>query len=224
MVIIETPWTTCFLARMLILYLEGLGKDGVIDYKDILSGTDYSHINDPKAFLKDYNNWVPHHVLKRLIQTAEKAAGSKEVTYVAARNYFNLNHSNSLLEIIARLLNNMDQILLCSSLWAKGYTNYLRLQCLKPPVSDRSEVILLSQFGLKVEPMVGNINLIRGNYEGFIGLFDHITSATCTEELSQLKIETIIKEFKGYKIDEREDKLFISETISKKEVAIYNCA
>ncbi|MBI5097390.1 MAG: sigma-54 factor interaction domain-containing protein, partial [Nitrospirae bacterium] len=142
------------------------------------------------------------------------------MTYVAARNYFNLNHSNSLLEIIARLLNNMDQILLCSSLWAKGYTNYLRLQCLKPLVSDISEVILLSQFGLKVEPMMGNINLIRGNYEGFIGLFDHISGATCTEELSQLKIDTIIKEFKGYKIDEREDKLFISETISKKEVAI----
>jgi NTE family protein len=47
----ETPWTTCLLTRMLILYLEWIGKGDEIDYREILSGENrLNPIADPKAF------------------------------------------------------------------------------------------------------------------------------------------------------------------------------
>src|SRR3569832_1557300 len=105
----ESPWTTCFLTRMLILYLEQIGKGKGIDYDRVLKGEDQlDRIDHPKAFLSDHNNWVPHYVLKNLIEAAEKAAGSKEIAYLAAKNYFRSNRSPSFLEIIAYLFDNME--------------------------------------------------------------------------------------------------------------------
>lgn len=214
----ETPWTSCFLTRMLIIHLEQMGKDAAIDYHEVLSGVDYlKRIADPKAFLKDYNNWVPDPVVRNLIQAAEKATGTKEVAYLAAKNYFRTNQAPSLLEIIAKLLNNMEQILLSSNLWAGGYTNYLKLQCVMPSVSEGSEVIFLSHFGLEVEPLPENIHLIRGNYEGFTQLFDDVEDAACIEEISQVKMETLIKDFPNYHIEKREDRLTILDAALKKE-------
>jgi len=216
----QIPWTSCFLTRMLILHLERLGKDAAIDYHRVLEGVDYlKRIADPKAFLKDYNNWVPDQVVRNLIQAAEKATGDKAVAYWAAKNYFRSNETPSLLEIIAKLLNNMEQILLCSNLWAGGYTNYLKLQCFMPSASEGPNVIFLSHFGLNVEPLPENINLIRGNYEGFTQLFDYVGNATCVEEISQVKIENLIKEFGNYHIEKREDRLSVIESGLKKKVA-----
>ena len=209
----ETPWVSCFLTRMIILHLEETGEDSAIDYQAILPGSNpSSRIDDPKGFLKDYNNWVPHHAQVRLIQAAEEAAGSKEVTYLAARNYFKPRQAPSILELIIKLLNNVEQILLYSNLWAGGYTNYMKLQSIKPVETGPSELIILSRYGLNVEPLIGNINLIRGNYEGFTRLFDYVDDTACIEEVSQLKLETIVKEFDGYRLEKSGKRISIVES------------
>lgn len=216
----ETPWTTCFLTRMLVLYLEAIGKDSKVDYRQILDEVNHlTRVDNPKAFLKDYNNWVPHSALKALTHAAEAAAGTKEVTYLAARHYFQSKQEPSFLEIVRKLLNNIEQALFFSNLWATGYANYLKLQCVIPSTFDRPQVTILSQFQSNVEPIIGSINFIRGNYEGFAKLFHQITDATCTEEISQLKIETIVKEFDNYEIEKRGPELIIIESRSRKEVA-----
>ncbi|NOS35590.1 MAG: AAA domain-containing protein [Deltaproteobacteria bacterium] len=209
----ETPWVSCFLTRMVILHLEETGEDSAIDYQAILHGSNPSNrIDDPKGFLKDYNNWVPHHILVNLIQAAEEAAGSKEVTYLAGRNYFRPRQAPSILELIMKLLNNVEQILLYSNLWAGGYTNYLKLQSVKARDTEPSELIILSRFGLNVEPLIGSINLIRGNYEGFTRLFDYVDETACIEEVSQLKLETIVREFDGYRIEKSGERISIVES------------
>jgi transcriptional regulator with PAS, ATPase and Fis domain len=153
-----------------------------------------------------------------LIRSAEKVTGNKEVTYLAARDYFRPHQAPSLLEVIAKLLNNTEQIMLCSNLWTGGYTNYLKSQCLKPSVSNGSELILLSRFGLNAEPWLGSIQFFRGISEGFTKLFDYIEDASCTEEISQVKIETITREFGNYCIKKKSDQLSILESASKKEL------
>ncbi len=215
----EVPWVSCFLTRMLILYLERIGKDRTINYHEILNSADHQNrIDDPKTLLLDYNNWVPHTILKNLIQAAEETTSSKDVTYHAAKNYYLPNHTPSLLEIIAKLFNNVEQILFCSNFFAGGFNNYLKLQCLKPFVPDNWEVVFLSHYDLRVEPIIGSINLIRGNFEGFVQLVEHIEEATCIEELSQLKIETIVKEFSGYTIDAMDDELFVLKANTNKKI------
>ncbi|HLG21589.1 MAG TPA: sigma-54 dependent transcriptional regulator, partial [Candidatus Manganitrophaceae bacterium] len=49
-------------------------------------------------------------------------------------------------------------------------------------------------------------------------LFDCITDAACSEEISQVKIETVAKEFGSYRIEQRNDQLSILENDSKREV------
>lgn len=215
----EIPWASCFLSRMLILYLERIGKDNEIDYHGVFrKAAKPIGMDDPKAFLKDYNNWVPSEVLGSLIRAAEKATGNIEIAYLAAKAYFQTNRAPSLLEIIARLLNNIEHILLCSNLWAGAYTNYLKLQCIRPPDSVESEVIFLSQFGSGVEPLPGNIHLIRGNYEGFTQLFDYVLEAACLEEISQIKLEVLARNFGSYHIKKEKDRLLIIETHSQKPI------
>lgn len=217
----ETPWTTCLLTRMLILYLERIGKGDDVDYREILSGENRLHpIADPKAFLSDHNNWVPHHVLKNLILAAENAAGTKEVTYLAAKGYYKAGYGPSFLEIIAKLQNNMEQALYCSNLWATGFANYFKLQCLTPSGTDRPEAILLSQFGSNVEPILGNFGYIRGNYEGITKLFPVIEEARCIEEVSQLKLQNLTREFGGYQIQKRDGRIAVVENASKREVIV----
>ena len=215
----EIPWASCVTTRTLILYLERIGKDTDIEYQEILSGVGYlDRIEDPKVFLKDYNNWVPIHVLRKLCQTAEKVTGNKEVTYLSARDYCLPHQAPPILEVIVKLSNNIEQIMICSNLWAGGYTNYLKSQCLKPSFSDGSELIYLSRFGLNAEPWLSSIQLLRGFFEGFTKLFDYIEDVSCIEEISQVKIETIIREFGNYHVEKDRDKLSVFDSSSKKEL------
>src|SRR5579884_138593 len=217
----ETPWTTCLLTRMLIHYLERIGKEDQIDYREILSEENRpDRIANPKAFLCDHNNWVPHHILKNLILAAEDASGIKEVTYLAAKDYFQAGYGPSVLEIIAKLQNQMEQALYCSNLWATGFANYFKLQCLAPSEPHFSEAILLSQFGPNVEPIFGNFGFIRGNYEGLTKLFHVIEEARCLEEVSQLKLQNLIREFGGYQIQKKEGRISIIENATKREVIV----
>ncbi|MEE9614421.1 MAG: sigma-54 dependent transcriptional regulator [Thermodesulfobacteriota bacterium] len=219
----ESPWTSCFLTRMIILHLEKTGKDTDVDYSGILESVAPSAaIEDPKTFLKDHNNWIPHHVLKKLVRAAERATGRKDVAYLAARDYFEPGRAPSLLEVIVKLLNDIEQILLYSNLWAGGYGNYLKLQCLTPsatPSPDANEVVLLSRFAPSVVPSISGTQMVRGNYEGFTGMFDYVEDAACVEQLSQIKIETVVGEFEGYRVEEDGDRLSIVESASDKAVA-----
>src|SRR2546425_639016 len=84
------PWVTCFLTGMVIRHLDSLpGMDDHLDYHRVMGGGEgFDHIRDPKAFLLDPNNWVPHVVLRELIHHSEEASGCKDVTYRAALAYF----------------------------------------------------------------------------------------------------------------------------------------
>ena len=77
------PWVTCFLTGMVIRYLDGLdGAAGRMDYHRVMGVVEgFDHIRDPKAFLLDTNNWVPHAVLRELIRRSEEASGLKDITY-----------------------------------------------------------------------------------------------------------------------------------------------
>ncbi len=215
----EIPWASCFTTRTLILYLERIEKDKAIDYDKILRGVGFlDRIEDPEVFLKNYNNWVPVYILRNLIRASEKVTGIKEVSYLAAIDYFRPRQSLSLLEVIVKLLNNVEKTMLYSGLWAGGFTNYLKSQCFKPSVSEGSELILLSRFGLNTEPWIGSIQLYRGIVEGHTKLFDDVENVSCFEEISQVKIETIISEFGNYYIEKKGDQLSILESTSKKEL------
>ena len=221
----EAPWTTCLLTRILISYLDAQKKEAPVDYAAILGDTAFvGGIDDSKAYLTNPHNWVPYAVFQRLIAGVERIVGSKDVGYHAALDYFPTGKQSSLVEIIAAYLSNVNQLLEFSSLWASGYTNYLRLQCILPSDPARCEATLLVQFGPNATPRIGSFNLIRGFYEGISQRFDDIEHAVCTEEISQLTIKAILTEFDGYHLERREeaewvDWLFVIDTASKQEVA-----
>ena len=220
------PWTTCLLTRMLISYLDSQKQDAGVDYAAVLGDTSFfcGGVEGPKVYLMNDKNWVPHAVLQRLLAAVEGAVGNKEVGYYAARGYFPSGQQSSLMEIIATYLNNVNHVLEFSSLWAAGHTNYLRLQCIPPSDPARCEATLLAQFSDNTTPRIGSFHLVRGCYEGITQRFDDIERALCTEEISQLTIEAILTEFKGYCLERREepqwaDWLFVVDTDSKQEVA-----
>ena len=219
------PWTTCLLTRMLISYLDAQKKRVTVDYAAILGDTAFvGDIEGPKAYLTHDHNWVPHAVLQRLIAEVERIVGSKEAAYHAARDYFPSGQKPSLVEIISSYLSNVNQVIEFSSLWASGYTNYLRLQCILSSDPVRCEATLLSQFSANATPRIGNFHLVRGCYEGISQRFDDIDRALCTEEISQMTLEAILAEFDGYHLERREetqwaDWLFVMDTASKQEVA-----
>ena len=219
------PWTTCLLTRMLISYLDTQKKETSVDYAAILGDTAFvGEIEGQKTYLTNGNNWVPHAVLQRLIVAVERIAGSKDAAYHAARDYAPSGKQSSLVEIIVSHLSDVNQMIEFSSLWASGYTNYLRLQCILPTDPARCEAILLSQFSANTTPRIGNFHMVRGAYEGISHQFRDIERAVCIEEISQLPLETILAEFDRYHLERREgvewaDWLFVVDTASKQEVA-----
>lgn len=220
-----SPWTTCFLTRMMVSYLDAQGTESP-DYGEIMADTclEYGGEN-PKRYLMNPNNWVPHSVLQRLVAAAERATGSKEAAYHAARRHFASKQSPSLVEIIAAHLDDVQQVLHFSNLWSAGFTNYLRMQCIPSEDPDRREATILARFSDCVIPRLGNVALVRGCYEGIAHLFDDVDEASCVEEISQVALEGLVQEFDRYHLERREgpewkDTIFIVETASKREVAV----
>ncbi len=213
------PWANCFLTRMLVVHLRSLGKENDVDYHGILSsGYPGRHFDDSKAFLENPNHWVPHAVLQRLILQAEVVTGRKDAAYVAAKNYFYHKQRPSFIEIISKHLAQVDAFMRLSSLWAVGYTNYLRMQCL--PIPGQPEVILLSQFQPNTVPQIGDFYLLNGLCEGLPALFDDTESVTCQAVFSQLTLAQVVEEFKNYSIRQDGDTgIIIMETASQREVA-----
>jgi len=221
----DPPWTTCLLTRILISYLDAQKERAAVDYAAILGDTAFvGDLEGQKAYLTNDNNSVPHAALQRLIEVVEQIVGSKDAAHHAARDYFPSARQSPLMEMISSSLRNVNQVIAFSSLWASGYTNYLRLQCVLSDDPTRCEATLLSQFDANTTPRIGNFHLVRGCYEGISRWFDNIEHALCTEEISQLTLESVLAEFDGYHLERREepqwaDWLFVVDTASKQEVA-----
>jgi len=194
------PWVTCFLTGMVIRHLDSLpGIGDRIDYHRVIGVAEgFDHIHDPKAFLLDPNNWVPHVVLRELIHRSEEASGRKDVTYRAALAYFASSDKRepTLMETIARYLDDVDTAVRCSGLWASAYSNYLRMQAFARP-DETHTLYVLVRFLPPVDPQIGNSLLVKGNIEGFSQLYPFVESASCEEQYSQLRLATIIAEFGG---------------------------
>jgi len=192
------PWVTCFLTGMVIRHLDSLpGIGDRIDYHRVIGVVGgFDHVRDPKAFLLDPNNWVPHVVLRELIHHSEEASGCKDVTYRAALAYFASSDKRepTLMETIARYLDDVDTAVRCSGLWAAAYSNYLRMQAFARP-DETHTLYVLVRFLPPVDPQIGNSLLVKGNIEGFSQLYPFVESASCEEQYSQLRLATIIAEF-----------------------------
>ncbi|MEK6605562.1 MAG: sigma-54 dependent transcriptional regulator, partial [Nitrospirota bacterium] len=196
------PWATCFLTGMVIRYLDGLdGAAGRMDYHRVMGVAEgFDHIRDPKAFLLDTNNWIPHAVLRELIRRSEEASGSKEVTYRASLAFFASAEGRqpTLIETVAKYLGDVDAVIRCSGMWATAYTNYLRMQAFTRPKEEKALYILV-RFLPSVEPLIGNSLLVKGNIEGFSQLYPFVSSVSCEEQYSQLRLAAIVEEFgEGY--------------------------
>ncbi len=192
------PWVTCFLTGMVIRHLDSLpGVGDRIDYHRVMGVVEgFDHIRDPKAFLLDPNNWVPHVVLRELIHRSEAASGRKDVTYRAALAYFASfdKREPTLMETIVRYLDDVATAVRCSGLWASAYSNYLRMQAFARP-DEAHTLYILARFLPPVDPQIGNSLLVKGNIEGFSQLYPFVESASCEEQYSQLRLATIVAEF-----------------------------
>ena len=206
------PWATCFLTDILLSYLEDRypGK-ATIDYPALFRGVEGFEIpQDPRAFLRNVNNWVPLGVLRELLFVGERVSGQKDIAYHAARAYFEEGQSEilSLFEIIFRVLNDVRSTVICATQWAAVHTNYLKLQSFES-LGPESGLYMLAQFEAAVRPAVGSMHLVRGMAEGFPRLYSFIESLQCAEEISQLRIEDAVREFPGYRTTGRGDRLLI---------------
>ena len=194
------PWATCFLAGMVIRYLDGLdGVSGKMDYRRVMGVVEgFDHIRDPKAFLLDPNNWIPQAVLQELIRWSEAASGCKDVTYRAALAFFASTEKRqpTLIETVAQYLGDVDAVVRCSGMWATAYSNYLLMQAFARPRESRTLYILV-RFMPPVEPRIGNSLLVKGNIEGFSQLYPFVASVSCEEQYSQLRLAAIVDEFGG---------------------------
>ncbi len=203
---VEDPWATCFLTSMIIRFLDGLQPaTAEVDYQRIIGVAEgFDHIQDPKGFLLDPNNWVPYAVLRELIERSEVASGSKDITYRAALAFFACTEGRqpALIETIARYLDDVTAVVRCSKLWGTAYSNYLEMQAFARADEIRTLYILV-RFLPCVEPAIGTSLLVKGNIEGFSKLYPFVEKVSCEEEYSQQKLSTVIAEFGGrYVLDQ----------------------
>jgi len=196
------------------------GTKAAVDYLALLQGIEGFEVPpDPKAFLRDVSNWVPLGVLRELHLQAERISGRKDIAYLAARTYFEHGREEllSLFEIIFRVLNDVRSVVICSHLWATVQTNYLKLQSFETPEPDRP-LYMLAQFGPSARPTVGSMHLVRGIAEGFPRLYSFIEDLHCLEEISQLRIEDVLREFPEYRLTTRGNHLTIHHQASAQPV------
>ncbi len=204
------PWVTCFLSNILVTHLEEVTKgDKGIDYPALFKSTEgFRTPVDPESYLKDVNNWVPLSVHRELLWQCETISGRKDFAYHAARAYFDPSKKQlpSLFEIIAHVLNDVRSLLICADLWASVQSNYLKFQSFEGP---KRTLYMLAQFVGRARPNVASMHFLRGTSEGFVGLCSFIDDVQCTEELSQLEIGEVVREFPGFETVCEGDRLSI---------------
>jgi DNA-binding NtrC family response regulator len=213
------PWVTCHLSEMLLSYVKAQEK-GAIDYTSLFQAVEGFEIPaDPESFLTDPSNWIPLAALRELEWQCEKLTGQKDVAYHAARAYFTPGQRPlpSLFEIIVRVLNDVRSALIFANLWGAAQTNYLKLQSFEKRGAT-PQLYILAQFAAGASPGIASIHLLRGFSEGFPRLYPFIDDARCKEELSQLRIEDIVREFPDYAVTQKEDRLAICERAAARPV------
>jgi DNA-binding NtrC family response regulator len=214
----KQPWVTCLFTRIL---LDGLpGKKGQeIDHRALFRGAEGFEIPaDPESFLRNVTNWVPINVLSELLWRCEEVSEQKDFGYHAALSYFRTSqmHSPSLFEILVWVLNDIRAVLNCSGLWGSVLTNCLTLQSLD---GEAGSLILLAKFDPVVGLTPGGFFLQRGIYEGFPLLYPSVESVRCIEEMSQLKIQDVIREFPDFAVVDDGTRLFVEDRASH-EIAV----
>jgi DNA-binding NtrC family response regulator len=213
------PWVTCHLSDMLLSYVKSQAK-GAIDCAALFQAVEgFETPADPESFLTEPGNWIPLAVLRELEWQCEKTTGQKDVAYHAARAYFTPGRRPlpSLFEIIVQVLNDVRSALIFANLWGAAQTSYLKLQSFEKSAAT-PELYILAQFGAGAGPGVASIHLLRGFCEGFPRLYPFIDDARCTEEISQLRIEDVAREFPDYVVTQKGHRLAICERASARPV------
>ena len=194
----KQPWITCYVTDMLLTYVrENLGGESKIDYSALFGNVEGMEIPaDPRSFLADVKNWIPLSVLRELELQCEKISGKKDISYLAAKAYFAPGKKQlpSLFDVIIRILNDVRSALLFANIWGVSQTNYLKLQAFEKAEAENT-LYVLAQFEPNAGPTIGAIDLLRGFVEGFPGIYPFIERVTCVEEISQLSLDDIVREF-----------------------------
>ena len=193
------PWITCLQSGILIRHLETRYPDQVstVNFQQVMEKAEsLQEIHDAKAFLSDSSNWIPLQVFGELIKACELASGEKDFTYQAALAHYEYAKTGvvTLLETIVLLLNDVESVFRPIGNWASAYTNYLQLQSFTCP-GESQALHILSRYLPPVEPVFGNVRLSLGNFEGIAKLNPSVSSVTCEELYSQLRLETLVGEF-----------------------------
>ncbi|HWP56759.1 MAG TPA: sigma 54-interacting transcriptional regulator [Candidatus Acidoferrales bacterium] len=205
------PWVTCYLTDMLLAYMQETAGTIPIDWAALFrEGEGFEAPPNPQLFLSDVNNWVPLSVLRGLESECERVSRQKDFAYHAAKAYFHPGKKKlpSLSEIIVRLLDDVRSALICANLWGSVQTNYLKLHSLQIPHAA-NELYMVAQFAENARPAIGTIHLLRGFCEGFPQLYPFVEEVTCREEVSQLRIDDVAREFPSYSISTENDRLLL---------------
>jgi DNA-binding NtrC family response regulator len=214
----KQPWITCYVTDMLLSYVrESLRSEDKIDYSALFRGVEGLETPaDPKSFLTDVKNWIPLTVLRELELQCERLSGIKDITYHAARAYFIPGRKQlpSLFEVIIQVLNDVRSALLFANTWGASQTNYLTLQAFEKPETD-NVLYMLAQFDQSAGPTIGAINLLKGFAEGFPRIYPFIDEVSCVEEISQLRLDDIVREFSGFSVTRQGDDVIIRECSSQ---------
>ncbi len=214
-------WANCLLTDIFITHLEEtLPGAAALDYQALFRGLQgFEMPADPRAFLKDHNTWVPLIVLKELSGYCETATGRKDFPYHAARAYFDPSkkHLPSLLEIVARVLNDVRSVVICSHLWGAVLLNGVKVQSFERP-GRPPELFILAQFDENARPTT--TYLLRGFCEGFPRMYPFIADVQCLEEFSQLRFEDALGDFPEYAVREEGEHLSILHRSSDRPVVV----
>src|SRR5262245_4187295 len=194
----KQPWITCYVTDMLLSYLrEALHSENQIDYAALFRGLEgFEAPIDPKSYLADVKNWIPLSVLRELEAQCERISGCKEVAYLAAKAYFAPGRKQlpSLFEIILHILHDFRSTILFANVWGASQTNYLKLQSFERSPSDQA-LYILAQFDNNAGTTIGAINLLKGFVEGVPRIYSADGGVACIEEISQLRLDDILREF-----------------------------
>ena len=225
----QTAWATGFLTQLLLNHLQSRYPSPMqkIDPRTFFSGIEgYESLKDPLSLLMDSHAWLPEEVLREVLRTAERVSGRKEIACEAAVDYFTRAAGTegkrvpSIFEIMARTFDDVRSAALFSGLWAGAYTTFMRLQAVaKDPVE--TELIILSQCDPGFRPLLATHFMLKGNYEGFVRLYDFVEEARFEEEFLQYRVRDIVSEFEGYAVEEEGEGLKIVESRKRRTVAVF---
>lgn len=195
------PWISCYVTDILLSYMhEKLNSEDQIDYSALFKGVDgFETPADPKSYLADVRNWIPLAILRELEAQCERISGRKDIAYLAARAYFTPERKQlpSLFEVILHILQDVRSTMLFANAWGASQTNYLKLQSFERSPSDQS-LYILAQFDQHAGAAVGAINLLKGFVEGVPRIHPGGEELACVEEISQLRLDDILREFPLY--------------------------